>query len=104
MPICAKVAGFANNIAVVDPVRDANGVIVGSAVGTDYSKCEIVALTGADYHLLGGGSTWHQLGNLSIDNAHVIGLAVGLVWATAFIFRLLARAIFDPLQNESSES
>lgn len=64
---------------------------------TDLSTCPYVVQDGA-------ANAWQELGNLSIENAHVIGLSVGLVWATAFIFRLLARAIFDPLQNESSES
>lgn len=45
-------------------------------------------------------NAWQELGNMSIENAHVIGLSVGLLWAGAYTFRLLARAIPDPIQNE----
>ena len=59
----------------------------------DLSTCAYVVQDGAT-------SAWQELGNLSIGNAHVIGLSVGLLWAGAYTIRLLARAI-DPFHNES---
>lgn len=63
---------------------------------TDLSTCPYVVQDGAS-------TAWQELGNLSIENAHVVGMSLGLLWAGAFTFRLLARAI-DPFHNESNES
>jgi hypothetical protein len=80
MPVCAKVAGFANNITVVDPVKDANGVIIGSVSGTDYAKCEMVIVTGPEYKQAAG------LSISAADGAVASGLIVGC-WVTAYAVR-----------------
>lgn len=86
MAICAR--------AIQQP--DGTLLLALDPIAKDLSTCPYVVQDGAS-------NAWQELGNMSIENAHVIGMAVGLVWAVAFTFRLLARAIFDPLQNESSE-
>lgn len=77
-------------------VQQADGTLLLALDPTakDLSACPYVVQDGAT-------TAWQELGSMSIENAHVIGLALGLVWATAFTFRLLARAIPDPIQNES---
>lgn len=99
MPTCFRTVNSGSSMPFirVDTPVAANGV-------PDYTQCEFVVLSGSDYHLLGGGSAWRELGNLTIDNAHLIGLAVGAVWAIAFTFRLLAKAVIDPPQNGTPES
>lgn len=77
-------------------VQQSDGTLVLALDPTakDLSTCPYVVQDGAT-------TAWQELGSMSIENAHAIGLSVGLVWATAFTFRLLARAIPDPIQNES---
>lgn len=60
----------------------------------DLSTCPYVVQDGAS-------NAWQELGNMSIENAHAVGLGLGLLWAGAYSFRLLARAIPDPIYNES---
>lgn len=59
----------------------------------DLSTCPYVVEDGA-------ANAWRELGNLSTENAHVLGLAVGAIWAIAFTFRALVTAL-SINQNES---
>ena len=52
----------------------------------DLSTCPYVVEDGAS-------NAWRELGNMSTDNAMVIGIAVGGVWAVAYTFRLIIKAI-----------
>ena len=86
MPVCARAIQQADGtlLLALDPTAQ------------DLSTCPYLVEDGAS-------NAWRELGNLSIDNAHVIGLAVGAVWAVAFTFRVLVRAL-SLNQNESTES
>ena len=53
---------------------------------TDTSTCAYVVGTGAS-------NAWSELGNMSIDNAHQIGLSVGLLWAGMWGFKAISKAI-----------
>lgn len=78
-------------------VEQADGTLVLALDPTaqDLSTCPYVVQDGAT-------NAWQELGNLSIENAHVIGLSLGAVWAVAFTFRVLIRAL-SLNQNESPE-
>jgi len=52
----------------------------------DLSTCQFVVDDGAS-------NAWRELGNMSIENAQVISLGVGAVWAIAYTFRLLIQAV-----------
>jgi hypothetical protein len=88
MPYCFKTAvGPAAPFAL-------DGSVVTNADGTttfkprtDVANCEFVVLTGADY------GSWQQLVNMSPDEAGVIGMQVGLVWAVAYGFKLIRKAL-----------
>jgi hypothetical protein len=41
----------------------------------------------------GSSNGWRELGNMSMDNASVIGVGVGMVWAIAWSFRLIRMAL-----------
>ena len=56
---------------------------------TDYAQCEWVVLQGGDY------GNWQQLVNMSVDEASVIGIQIGLVWAIAYGFKLIKKALSD---------
>lgn len=86
MAVCAR--------AVQQP--DGTLVLALDPTATDLSTCPYVVQDGAT-------NAWHELGNLSIENAQSVGLMVGAVWATAFVFRVLIRALALN-QNESPES
>lgn len=47
-------------------------------------------------------SAWTELGNLSIENAQEISVAVGVLWAVAWTFRVLAKSLspFESSENE----
>lgn len=85
MAVCARAVQQADGtlLLALDPTAQ------------DLSTCPYVVQDGAM-------NAWQELGNLSIENAHVIGLSVGAVWAVAFTFRALARFLSSN-QNESSE-
>lgn len=59
---------------------------------TDLTACAYVVDTG-------GSNAWRELGNMSIDNAQVIGASVGFVWAVAWTFKAIAKYLNS---NESS--
>lgn len=63
----------------------------------DYSKCEYVMLTGADYNLLGPNDLMRLSPQAGLDIAY----AIGLLWAIAAIFRLIAKSIdVNPPESE----
>lgn len=76
MAVCAKA------------VQQADGTLLLALDPTvqDLSTCPYLVDDGAS-------NAWRELGNMSIENAQVIGVAVGAVWAVAFTFRLLLRAV-----------
>jgi hypothetical protein len=54
---------------------------------TDFANCEYVVLSGADY------GSWQQLVSMSPDEASAIGMQIGVVWAIAYGFKLVRRAL-----------
>ena len=57
-------------------VRDTN---------TDLATCAYVVETGSSQP-----TAWQELGNMSLENASLIGTQVALVWCIAWTFRALA--------------
>jgi len=55
---------------------------------TDLTTCAYVVETGS-------ATGWRELGNMSIDDAGVIGAYVGVVWAIAWGFRAVAKSLFN---------
>lgn len=86
MPVCAR--------AVQQP--DGTLLLALEPTAQDLSTCQYLVEDGAS-------NAWRELGNLSIENAHVIGLAVGAVWAVAFGIRAVVRAL-SLNSNESTET
>jgi hypothetical protein len=78
MPVCVAAVesgpGTGLYYLTLDPTR------------TDTSTCSYLIEDGAS-------NAWRELGNMSIENAQVIGMAIGGVWAAAFGFKLLIRAL-----------
>lgn len=76
MAVCAKA------------VQQADGTLVLALDPTaaDLSTCPYVVDDGAS-------NAWRELGNMSIEDAQAIGSAVIAVWAVAFTFRLLIKAV-----------
>jgi hypothetical protein len=72
MPVCVAVQS--GNVLVLDPTH------------TDLSTCAYVIEDGSS-------NAWRELGNMSIEQAGQIGTAVGLVWAIAWGFKQLVRAV-----------
>jgi hypothetical protein len=91
MPVCFATtqgpgAPFkVDNKVVLNP----DGTVASSTPRTDFAQCEWVVLNGADY------GTWQQLVNLSVDEASAIGMQIGLVWAVAYGFKLIRKALSD---------
>ena len=61
---------------------------------TDLSTCAYLVEDGAS-------NAWRELGNMSIENAQLIGMYVGGVWAVAYTFRLLRKAVSTFENTES---
>lgn len=80
MPVCAK--------AIQQP--DGSLVLALDPMNKDLSTCPYVVDDGAS-------NAWRELGNMSIENATVISMAVGGVWAVAWGFKALIKAasIYD---------
>lgn len=62
----------------------------GGAPAIDPSTCQAVLESGSEYN------GWSQLFALSIDDAQTIGVQIMLVWAIAWTFRALAKALISP--------
>jgi hypothetical protein len=75
MPVCAKAIQQPDGslVLALDPARQ------------DLSTCPYVVDDGAS-------NAWRELGNMSIENASVIGVAVGGVWGVAWAFKALIKA------------
>lgn len=56
---------------------------------TDFVNCEFVVLTGVDYQILGK----NDLMRLTPEQGVQLSLAIGLVWGTAYVFKLVGKAI-----------
>lgn len=76
MPVCARAIQQADGslLLALDPAHP------------DLSTCPYTVDDGAS-------NAWRELGNMSYENAFVIGSGVGVVWAIAFTFRLLIKAV-----------
>lgn len=76
MAVCARAVQQADGtlLLALDPTAE------------DLSTCPYVVDDGAS-------NAWRELGNMSIENAQVIGVSVGAVWAVAYSFRLLIKAV-----------
>jgi len=53
---------------------------------TDTSTCAYVVETGAS-------NAWSELGNMSIQNAELISVYVGVAWAVAWGFKAIGKSI-----------
>jgi len=86
MPVCARAVQMADGtlLLALDPSAQ------------NLSTCPYVVEDGAT-------NAWRELGNLSADNAHVLGIAIGGIWAIAWSYRALIAAL-SLNQNESPES
>jgi hypothetical protein len=76
MTVCAR--------AIQQP--DGTLVLALDPATQDLSTCPYVVDDGAS-------NAWRELGNMSIENATVIGMAVGGVWAVAWGFKALIKAV-----------
>lgn len=76
MPVCAR--------AVQQP--DGSLLLALDPTNSDLSTCPYVVDDGAS-------NAWRELGNMSIENAQVISVAVGLVWAGAWGIKALVKAV-----------
>lgn len=85
MPVCAR--------AVVQP--DGSFLLGLDPAVTDLTTCAYVVETGS-------ASGWRELGNMSIGDAQVIGAYVGVVWAVAWGFRVIAKSLAISSESESS--
>lgn len=76
MPVCARAIQQADGtlLLALDPTVN------------DLSTCPYVVEDGAS-------NAWRELGNMSIENASVIGIGVGVVWAVAWGFKALIQAV-----------
>lgn len=85
MPYCGQ-------LVVVPPGVTVIGI---DTQNTDISTCAIVVDDG------GTQNAWRELGNLSLENAQVISVAIGLLWAAAWGFKTVGRAISAHSSSES---
>lgn len=60
---------------------------------TNFSTCPYVVESG-------GNNAWRELGNMSVDGAQQIGLAVGLFWAISWGFKTLGRVVSSNPESE----
>lgn len=70
--------------------------VIHPATGTPYLALdtERADISTCPYVIQDGSSNaWQELGNMSIENASQIGTAMGLVWAIAWGFKAIRRAI-----------
>ena len=85
MPVCARAVQQSDGtlLLALDPTN------------TNLSTCQYVVENGAS-------NAWRELGRMGLQDAQQIGLSVGLLWATAWVFKTIARAI--PSHNNESET
>lgn len=85
MAVCAK--------AVLQP--DGSYLLALDPSVTDTSTCAYVVETGAS-------NAWRELGNMSIQDAEVIGSYVMFVWAVAWAFKAIRNSIpnYEGSNNE----
>lgn len=85
MPVCAR--------AIQQP--DGTLLLALDPTNQNLSTCQYLVEDGAS-------NAWRELGNLSLQNAQEISVAVGLLWAMAWGFRTIGKAI--PSESNESES
>lgn len=85
MPVCAQ--------AVAQP--DGKLYLALDPTVQDLSTCAYLVDDGAS-------NAWRELGSMSIENAQVISIGVGVVWAIAWGFNAVKRSISNP--NPESDS
>lgn len=78
MPVCAR--------AVQQP--DGTLLLALDPTAPDLSACPYVVEDGAS-------NAWRELGNMSIQDAELIGASVAVVWAIAWGFRAIRKAVLD---------
>lgn len=49
----------------------------------------------------GASTAWQQLGGMSVSDAQTVGLSVGVLWATAWAFKAIARVVTSGVNPES---
>lgn len=85
MPVCAR--------AIQQP--DGTLLLALDPTNQNLSTCQYLVDDGAT-------NAWRELGNLNLKDAQDISVAVGLLWAGAWVFRTIGRAI--PSESNESES
>lgn len=83
MPTCAKV--------VQQP--DGTLLLALDLAQPNLAACQYVVESGS-------GSAWRELGAMSLQDAQVLGLAVGLFWAIAWGFKTIGRVFALPPESE----
>lgn len=78
MPVCAHA------------IQQPDGVLLLALDPTaqDLSKCQYMVEDGSS-------NAWRELGNMSIQDAELIGGSVAVVWAIAWGFRAIRKAVLD---------
>ena len=82
MPVCVSSKQMTSPGAPVGPV-----LFVDPNQTQNLSTCAYVVQSGVEY------SNWQQLGDISVDNAKDISLAIGLLWAIAWGIKTIGRSI-----------
>lgn len=85
MPVCAR--------AVQQP--DGTLVLALDPTVQDLSTCAYLVDDVAS-------NAWRELGNMSINDAQVVGAGVSIVWAIAWGFRAMRNAVFDYQSNSDN--
>lgn len=85
MPVCARAIQQQDGtlLLALDPTK------------TDFSTCQYLVDDGAS-------NAWRELGNMSYENAAVVGASVGAVWAVAWAFKAVIKAM--SLNERESET
>jgi hypothetical protein len=85
MPTCFR-SSSGSIVPDTATITNADGSTT-AAPRTDFAQCEFVMLGGPEY------GNWQQLINMTPDEASSIGLQIGVVWAIAYGFKLIRRAL-----------
>jgi len=84
MPVCAK--------AIQQP--DGTLLLALDPANTNLSTCQYQVDDGAS-------NAWRELGNMSLSDAQTVTIAVGVMWASAWAFKAIGRAIGPASSHES---
>lgn len=83
MPVCVKAI----------PQPDGSLVLALDPTSTNLASCPYVVESGAS-------NAWRELSNLSVSDAQQLGLAIGLFWSIAWVFKTLGKSIPATTERE----